>query len=454
MSSRSARCLWRLGAVSASLLTFLALPASAAFEESGFSARAIGMGSAMTAMSDDLSVLEYNPAALGQLRNHQIGVNYLRQLAIPAGPVDLDQISLAGAFPIPKDIANGTFGFGWIYTDSEKYALDRVFHFAYGTRGFVEFEESQLNMGAAVKFLTRTLRSGGGELTPSFDIGFHHRVRERLSFGLSFLNVNGPKVTGDRVPFTFKVGVAETSRNFAWAADFTKREPSATHQPSSSLGGGVEYWTSTARWGSFAVRTGLSLGDRLRAWNGGLGWRIFGAQFDYAMTIPFNDPSPDLNHALSLLFRFGEPTPERQYEKLLKDEARIRDDLTGALEAGEIKRWKFEAELEDQKRRIDELNKEVSEKASSERELKGRLREMEGRRQKAVDSYERMKKAAERSPQDKFDEEWAVYEALKAGGAPAAVLVERVRLLLRQYKDTGADLSAANRELLRLLRGG
>ncbi|MBI5623111.1 MAG: hypothetical protein HY924_04965 [Elusimicrobia bacterium] len=426
--------------------------AFAAFEESGFSARAISMGNAFTAVSDDLSAIEYNPAALGQLRVHQVGVNYLRQLRIPAGAVDLDQISLAGAFPMRKELANGTFGFAWVYTDHESYALDRVFHFSYGTRGFVEWEESQFNMGASVKFLTRTLESGGGELTPSFDVGFHHRVRERLSFGLSFLNVNGPKVSGDRVPFTFKVGVAETARNFVWALDFTKREPSATHRPSASLGGGIEYWTSTARWGSFAVRTGLSLGDRTRAWNGGLGWRIFGAQFDYAMTIPFNDPSPDLNHGLSLLFRFGEPSPERQYERLLKEEARIRDELTGALEAGEVKKWKFEAELDDQRREIDTLKREVSEKSATERELKDRIRDLGERHQRTSESYQKLKVRLERTPQQKFEADWAAYEALKAGGTPAAVLTERVRVLLRQYKDTGADLGPANQELLRLLR--
>ncbi|MBI4678412.1 MAG: hypothetical protein HY748_12600 [Elusimicrobia bacterium] len=441
---------WQLAAVA--LVVAVPSRVDAAFEESGFSARAIGMGSAFTAVHDDLSSIEYNPASLGQLRNHQVGVNYLRQLYIPAGPADLDQISLAGAFPLRRELANGTFGFAWVYTDHESYALDRVFHFSYGTRGFVEWEDSQLNMGASVKFLTRTLRSGGGELTPSFDVGFLHRAGDRLSFGLSFLNVNGPKTSGDRVPFTFKVGAAETSRNFVWAVDFTKREPSATHRPSSSLGGGVEYWTSTARWGSFAVRTGLSLGDRLRAWNAGLGWRIFGAQFDYAMTIPFNDPSPDLNHGLSLLFRFGEPAPERQYEKLLREEARIREDLNRALEAGEIKRWKFEAELEEQRRQIEDLSRQVSEKSSSVGELKAGLKELGDRHQKAVDSYQKFKKAVERSPQDKFNDEWAVYEALKAGGAPQAVLVERVRLLLRQYKDTGADLGPASQELLRLLR--
>ncbi|MBI5883494.1 MAG: hypothetical protein HZB91_10375 [Elusimicrobia bacterium] len=431
-----------------------ALPSAAfaAFEESGFSARAISMGSAFTAVNDDLSAIEYNPAALGQLRVHQVGVNYLRQMYIPAGSVDLDQISLAGAFPIRRELANGTFGFAWVYTDHEKYALDRVFHFGYGTRGFVEWEESQFNMGASVKFLTRTLESGGGELTPSFDVGFHQKFKDRLSFGLSFLNVNGPKVSGDRVPFTFKFGVAETVRNFVWALDFTKREPSATHRPSTSLGGGIEYWTSTARWGSFAARTGLSLGNRMRSWNGGLGWRIFGAQFDYAMTIPFNDPSPDLNHALSLMFRFGEPSPELQYERLLKEESRIRDELTGALEAGEVKRWKFEAELDDQRRQIDDLRRQVSEKSASEAELKGKLQDMGVRHQKASDSYQKLKKSVERTPQEKFEEEWGVYEALKAGGAPVPVLTERVRLLLREYKDRGADLSPANQELLRLLR--
>lgn len=427
--------------------------AFAAFEEEGFSARAIAMGSAFTAVHDDLSSLSFNPAALGQLDNAQVGVNYLRPRNIPAGEVDLDQISLAAAIPIHQELVNGTLGFGWLYTDHEKYALDRTFHFSYGSRGFLDFADSQLNMGASIKFLTRGLKAGDSTMLPAFDYGFFYRTGERLSLGLALLNINGPSVLGDRAPFTFKVGLADTVRNFVWAVDFTKREPSAIHRPSSSLGGGLEYWTSTARWGSFAVRTGLSLGDRLRSWNGGGGWRLFGAQFDYSVSVPMNDATPELSHAISMLFRFGASSPERQYEKLLKEEERLRQDLTGALEAGEIKRWKFEAEFDEQKRQIDGLRRQVEEKSSSERELKGKLREMQGRHQQAVDSYQKLKKEAERSPADKFAVEWAAYERLKASGAAQSLLVERVRQLLRQYKDLGVDLSAANQELLRLLRG-
>ena len=47
---------------------------------------------------------------------------------------------------------------------------------------------------------------------------------------------------------------------------------------------------------------------------------------------------------------------------------------------------------------------------------------------------------------------WAAYSRQKLSGAPDSVLIDQVKRLLQQYKDSGVDLSNANQELVRLLR--
>ena len=75
-----------LGGVAGIFFCFLAsLPARAAFEDAFYSARSAAMGGAMTAISDDSASLFYNPAGLGQIRNPQVGANYLNAKNSPSG---------------------------------------------------------------------------------------------------------------------------------------------------------------------------------------------------------------------------------------------------------------------------------------------------------------------------------------------------------------------------------
>ncbi len=449
------------GAAAAALLAAAAVCGHAAYEEVGFSPRAISMGGAFTAVHDDLAAAAYNPAALGELRLPQLGLNYLRMRHIPSGAVDLDQLNTTIGVPISLEGVKGTFAAGWSYTDHEGFALDRSVDLSYGSRGSIEFADGHLNAGMSLKLLQRslqadgiqrTLQISGSDFKPALDLGLLYRRADRYAFGLSLLNSNGPNLAGDRVPVTLKLGVSEMSRQFSWAADFSKREPSATRRGSTSIAGGVEYWLATPRAGSFAGRMGLSLGDRLRSWNFGFGWRLLGAQFDYSMTVPMNDVTPDLSHALALSFRFGSSSPEEEYERLLDSERRLREDLSEALDSGEVKRWRFEEEIDKQRRELESLRGRLREKSSAEQDVRAKLKVLEDRHSKTVESFQRLKVETEKTQEMKFREEWAAYQSLKSSGAASSILIERVRRVLRQYKDSGVDIGEANQELLRLLR--
>jgi hypothetical protein len=365
-------------------------------------------------------------------------------------------MDLAAGIPVQQDIFNGTFGLSWLYGQRKGMGVDRTVGFSYGTRGLKELDQGGLDVGGTLKFLSRTPDGAKGVLQGAIDLGGAYRFREKYTAGLSLLNFPGPRLPNGRAPLTIKAGVAEDLRGFTMAFDLTKREPTGEGPGTVTAAAGLERWWATARNGSFAGRTGLSLGDHAKTWNWGLAWRILGGgELGYAMTVPMQGPTM-IGHSVGLLFRFGASNPEGEYERLLGTELRYRKDLIAALEAGEVKQWKLSQELAELRSALEDLRRQLTEKTLSEAEVKKRLAELQERHRRAVAEHERMleeqRKLKAKTRSDFFKEDWAAYDKAKAGGAPDPVLADQVRRILRDYKDSGVDLSDANQELLRLLR--
>ena len=442
-------------ALAAALALACAIPARAGFEDVGFNPRGISMGGAMTAVPDDISAVMYNPANLGSIKRTQTTLNYLREFQAPPGQVNADLMDFGAAFPVQQEIINGTFAFSWLYDRYQNIGLDRTTALSYGTRGVLEREEGGLDFGGTLKFLSRTLDAGGSVIKPTIDLGSSYRFWEKYSAGFSLLNFSRPRVPGGRAPLTAKLGVAETVHGFTMAMDLTKREPSGDVPGTVTAAAGLERWWATARHGSFAGRTGLSLGDRSKTWNWGLGWRMLGGELSYAMTVPMQGPAV-VGHSVGLLFRFGASNPEGEYERMLGEELRYRKDLIAALEAGEVKQWKLSQELTSLRSELEILHRQLVEKTLSETEMKRRLADLQQRHRAAVAEHERMleeqRRLRAKTKLDFFKEDWAAYLKAKSGGAPDSVLADQLRRVLRDYKDSGVDLSEANQELLRLLR--
>jgi hypothetical protein len=439
------------------VLAFSCVPARAGFEDAGFNPRGVAMGGAMTAVPDDLSAVVYNPGLLGTIRRTQTSLNYLRQFQTPTGPTNADLINLGAGIPVHQEIFNGTFGLDFLYGQRKDMGVDRTVGFSYGTRGFKEFDQGSLDLGGTLKFLSRTPDGAKGVLQGTIDLGLGYRFWEKYTAGFSLLNFTRPKVPNGRAPLTVKIGVSEAVRGFTAALDLTKREPTGEGPGTVTAAAGLERWWATARYGQFAGRTGLSLGDRSKTWNWGLGWRFLGlgGELGYAMTVPMQGPTM-IGHGVGLLFRFGASNPEGEYERLLGQELLYRKDLIASLETAEVKQWKLSQELAELRAALEDLRRQLVEKTLSEAEVKKRLAEIQERHRRAVAEHERMLEAQRRlkakTRLDFFREDWAAYTKAKAGGAPDPVLADQVRRILRDYKDSGVDLGEANQELLRLLR--
>lgn len=430
------------------LLLLLAAPAFAGFGDTGYSARAAAMGSAFTAVSDDVSGMVFNPANSGQVREIQSQLSYLRQRHLPGGVIDQDFLALGAVFPVQQELIRGGVGLLWSYEKRPGVSTGRMAGLNYGTRGLFEFEEGGLELGSNLKFMSQ---SGAG-LKPAIDLGVLGRLRERTQWGVSVINANRPSLgMGDRAPAAIRAGVSEQVRGFTLALDVAKREPSSGLRGVVTIGSGIERWWPTERKGSFAARLGLLMSDPTRTFNWGLGWRIMGGQVDYAMTVPMRGALVT-GHALTFLLRFGVSDPEREYERMLTQEVRYRKDLTQALEAGEVKQWKLAEELRTLRDEMEDLKERLADKTASESQAREKLRALERRRKEAAERLEALSSDRAKTRSALLKEDWLAYQRLKLSGAPDSVLLEHVRRLLREHKDAGGDLSEANQELLRLLR--
>lgn len=446
--------------MAALLLAAFAGPAGAAFEQAPLSARATALGGAMTAVDDDPASMLDNPATLGPQRTPAAALDYLRQFDVPAGKANQDQINGLGVLPVDQDLIRGAFGFGYVYNQQSKFAVERQETVGFGTRNAFQFDEDALDFGGTIKVQGKSFDGGSGLAHGDLDGGMLYRFGDRYALGVSLLDVFRPAYREpgglvERAPLTARAGFSERVDGFLLSMDLSQSERSGDYGAAATLAGGMERWWATERAGSFALRTGLSLGDRDKTWNWGLGWRMFGGELSYAMTVPMEGATV-FGHCVSLSFRFGVSNPEEEYEKVLADQLRFRRELTSALEQSQVKQWQLSEQLDRLRDELKAVQTQLESKALSERKAKERISEIERQRAEAQRRFEDLrdenKKLAERSQQQMFQDDWNAYLKLKSNGAPDAVLIDRLRGILADYKDKGIDLSSANQELLGLLR--
>ena len=445
-----------------------ALPAAAANLDISMNARAMGLADSVSADSSGLSGLSLNPAALGSIRRAGIEFTARNLSRVAMGPLDVNGMSMAAGVPLTGSALQGALGLSWSHDVLDPVSLDRTLGLTYGSRSWREIGPGALDAGMTLRVIRRQGAYYPGTIArASVDVGTLYRWGDDKAVGVSFLNLNRPRVDlagyFDRAPLIFKVGYAQKVRRFGVFADLTKREPSAEAGASTTGSMGTEYEWATIRYGTLAARTGLNLGGISRAWCAGAGWGVLGARLDYALRIPMSGGSKP-SHIVTIGYAFGSWNTETEYERLLEGELGYRRELTRALEAAEIKQWKFAEELRVLRDEIGDLRRELALKSAESGEAKEslrraeaelRLKQLEERRAAAAVRLREMeterKLLQERNKEAQFKADWRGYEDLKIQGVSEVVLIDRLRRILEQYKGTGLDLGEANRELQRLL---
>jgi hypothetical protein len=309
------------------LLTQLAVPVFAAFEDVGTGARAAALGNAYTAVGDDTLSLYYNPAGLARLQEGEIATEYSRLYTGLTDGTNLSHYLLAVGVPLSW----GTLSAGW-----KQMSLDDLYEERTLSLGYARWFGKRLAIGGAVKQLhhsftapSTTVDDNGNILpgTPSLfaqegdgasayagDVGVLYRLGRQQWLGVSVRNINTPNVSLDSSDTD---QVARTVRG-SWAYQDTykfsatldaefEQKPGGPHDR--SVTGALEKgWTLGEKSAVFA-RGAFTEGSReLRQMSSGFGARLGRLQVDYAFLFHLSGVRIGDSmgtHRVSLTYRFG-----------------------------------------------------------------------------------------------------------------------------------------------------
>ena len=306
------------------------------------SAKAMGMGGAFAAISDDVTSIHLNPAGLASLTHRQLGMMYDRGLADIntefigyASPVLLHDETLGGTrlaqspvrHAIGVSILVSQLGemdlirtdAAGAFQDAQRISAgrDTVVSMAYAARvtedwGLIKSRGHELYVGATARYWSSTLAQQYSAGTSVFDVGFLCLNKDQgLRWGVVVQNLGTGlkyKQTVDPLPLTYRLGVAWQAsvaeigaRRLTGALDAT-----ADRENKKGVAAGLEYWSrSFAGW-----RAGYQWGQNQQSrWTAGLGIRLPGSSrgaflIDYGFQL-INDLGAA--HRLSVMCEFGAP---------------------------------------------------------------------------------------------------------------------------------------------------
>jgi hypothetical protein len=283
-------------------MLFLSLPAlafgqakvgtaGAQFLEVGVSARAVGMGEAFLAISDDASALYYNPAGLVQLENLEVMVSHIDY------PADINYEFLGVTYPR----FGGVWGVGFYMLNSGDMALTDYFH---------PLDEDIYSSGQTFSAKEYALAlSYGASLTDRFSVGLTLKFIDELyeeerasgwaadvgtlyntgfrGFKIAMVISNfGPDLKfiqlGYPLPMSFKFGGSmDVINNGSHKVTFAL-EGSHPNDNLEKFNGGVEYWYNDL----LALRVGKHFANDTGGFCAGTGLKVNLSQlklgFDYA----------------------------------------------------------------------------------------------------------------------------------------------------------------------------
>lgn len=317
-------------------------PASGVILKDPVSAKAMGMGGAFAAVSDDVTAIHLNPAGLAGLTRRQLGMMYDRGLAGIdtefvgcASPVLLRDETLggtklaqspmrhavgvsilasqAGEMDLIRTDASGAF------QDAQRVSAgrDTVVSLAYAARvtedwGLTKSRGNELYVGAAARHWSSTLAQQYSAGTSVFDAGFLSFKKDPgLRWGMVVQNLGTGlkyKQAVEPLPLTYRLGVAWQApvaaigaRRLTGALDAT-----ADRENKKGASAGLEYWSrSFAGW-----RAGYQWGQNQRSrWTAGLGIRLPGSPMGAVLIDYGFQLMSDLGaaHRLSVTCEFGAP---------------------------------------------------------------------------------------------------------------------------------------------------
>jgi len=280
-----------------------------------------GMGSAYTALAQDVNASFWNPAGLAPRTGHHITFMHLTWFET----LNYEFLAYAQGLGPGQGIGGHVIYF-WLpdfnsTEDENGRILDpqagRMYDLALGLSygydlGFIELMRGRTYIGGTLKFINRQLMDQTAQ-SVSLDWGIMVQADNGLTVGLTTLNI-GTKIKDEYSPFTVKIGVGfpfDLSRDhqFRLALDLIKLiDFDYWEDHSWKTYAGAEY----VLLGIFAFRLGYQVGEDLAGITAGLGAQYGMFQLDYAF-VPYGFLGYTHRVSVSANFPVGEAcTVEKQ----------------------------------------------------------------------------------------------------------------------------------------------
>ncbi|HOW28170.1 MAG TPA: helix-hairpin-helix domain-containing protein [Elusimicrobiota bacterium] len=270
-------------------------PLHASFEEKPYSARASGMGEAMTAVIGDANSLYYNPAGLRFSKHSELLTSYSQIMAMS----DLTYSVAAFSFPTRRF---GGWGFSYsqfgpaFYQETEIAVTNSV------------FLSPQASFGYTLKQSSLKLKRYGSGSAMGIDLGVAGQVHPMVHVGVSVRNANQPNLGSipESPSQDLRAGlVFRPVAGYVTALDTVKPVNGEL-----SYRAGQEVQLSRLLSLRFGVQTSPN------RYSAGLGFRFKGGRFDYAF---ISHPYLESQNQMTLSWWFGSqeevliaPTPVKK----------------------------------------------------------------------------------------------------------------------------------------------
>lgn len=297
------------------LLCLASVSATAAFKDSGWGVRPLGMGGAFTAVANDANAPLFNPAGLAQISQEEVTFMSAK-LFTGLETVDVGLNYLGYLRPLSG--AGGNIGFSWASTAAPLLYMENMYSVSYG-RNITSGDAFVLSGGASVKYLTHefTLDSrtysdpvfarGNSARAVTGDVGIHASWPESgIALGFAGKNVTSPDVglkNTDPVAQENVLGFAFYRERLPYIRlpYFTAACDIVSRGKDLDVRAGVETWLFD---GAFALRAG----GNPQAFTFGLGYEL--ALFtnsklviDYAIAWPLQVEQTTGTHRFGLTLR-------------------------------------------------------------------------------------------------------------------------------------------------------
>lgn len=262
-----------------------ALAAGADFLRAEIPARPAAMAGAYAAFADGVDAFLWNPAALGAVRQPQVGATHFNGI--------LDTTFNLADFVQPLSVWGHDAGLGLAVQSSGTSNFDQI-DLNGNNLGAVENYDLVLQAGAGLS-ISRTLRMGLGLKTFTsrlaefrargfaVDLGGQAQLHPRVTLGAALVDVGVQEAydqVADPLPTLFRLaGRFETWKDDEGTVTSALEldRPWTTNGPI-TLGAGLEYWYKSV----LAFRAGWRFGSDLGPFSLGLGFQWQGFGLDYA----------------------------------------------------------------------------------------------------------------------------------------------------------------------------